>query len=55
MKKENERFVRVCREETVLMEIYVDKETRVQYLWHFNGLTVLVDPAGKPLLYQGEL
>lgn len=38
--------------------IYVDKETRVQYLFvregYGGGLTVLVDADGKPILYEGS-
>lgn len=37
-------------------QIWVDRETGVQYLWHADGyaggLTVLVDGEGKPLLYR---
>ena len=37
-------------------EVWVDTQTGVQYLFHFNGnaagLTVLVDAEGKPLLYR---
>ena len=37
-------------------EIWVDTQTGVQYLLHYNGnaagLTVLVDAEGKPLLYR---
>ena len=37
--------------------IYIDKETRVQYLFiregYGGGLTVLVDADGKPILYEG--
>lgn len=37
--------------------IYVDTETRVQYLnfdyGHFSGVSVLVDADGKPILYEG--
>ena len=37
-------------------QIWVDRETGVQYLWHADGyaggLTVLVDAEGKPLLYR---
>ena len=37
-------------------QIWVDRETGVQYLWHTDGyaggLTVLVDAEGKPLLYR---
>ena len=35
-------------------EIWVDKETGVNYLWHNNGyaggLTILVDKDGKPVI-----
>ena len=37
-------------------QIWVDRETGVQYFWHADGyaggLTVLLDAEGKPLLYQ---
>ncbi|MBE6989969.1 MAG: hypothetical protein E7426_04400 [Ruminococcaceae bacterium] len=37
-------------------QIWVDRETGVQYLWHADGygggLTVMVDAEGKPLLYR---
>ena len=37
-------------------QIWVDRETGVQYLWHADGyaggLTVLLDAEGKPLLYK---
>ena len=40
------------------LEIFVDTETSVQYLFvqsgYGSGLTVLVDPEGKPLLYKGD-
>ncbi len=37
--------------------IYVDVDTRVQYIYSTNhgGLTVRVDENGQPLLYEGEL
>ena len=40
-------------------EIWVDTETGVQYLYHQRGgdsagLTVLLGPDGKPLLYRPE-
>lgn len=40
-------------------EIYYDKETKVQYMYHVGYkygafLIVLVDVDGKPLLYQGD-
>ena len=40
------------------LEIFVDTETSVQYLFaqsgYAGGLTVLVDQEGKPLLYKGD-
>jgi len=39
--------------------IYVDVETRVQYLQISGGnagrMTVLLDAEGKPILYEGDL
>ena len=41
---------------TYPLKIYVDKETRVQYIYNINqgGMCVLVDSDGKPLLYDGN-
>ena len=40
------------------LEIFVDTEASVQYLFaqsgYAGGMTVLVDPEGKPLLYKGN-
>jgi hypothetical protein len=40
-------------------QIIIDKNTRVMYLWcesgYKGGLTVMLNPEGKPLLYEGEL
>ena len=40
-------------------QIWVDRETRVQYFWHADGyaggLTVLLNSDGKPLLYLDDL
>ena len=40
------------------LEIFVDTETSVQYLFiqsgYGGGMTVLVDQEGKPLLYKGN-
>ena len=40
------------------LEIFVDNETSVQYLFRLSGygggLTVLVDQEGKPLLYKPD-
>ena len=40
---------------TAPLRIYVDKETRVQYLYNTyeGGMCVMVDKDGKPLLYGG--
>ena len=39
--------------------IYVDKETKVQYLMfeggHWGIMSVLLDADGKPILYDGEV
>ena len=39
-------------------QIWVDRETRVQYFWHADGyaggLTALLDSDGKPLLYKED-
>lgn len=42
--------------DTYPMKIWVDKETRVQYMYNINqgGICVMVDADGKPLLYDGE-
>ena len=58
MTKKETRFIKVLEEGGFLgsSEIWVDTQTGVQYLFHFNGnaagLTVLVDAEGKPLLYR---
>lgn len=50
---EDDRFMKI---ESINGWIYVDKETKVQYLFikrsSGGGLTVLVDAEGKPLLYE---
>ena len=58
MAKKVSRFVKVLEDSGFISssEIWVDTQTGVQYLFHFNGnaagLTVLVDAEGKPLLYR---
>lgn len=58
MAKKDSRFVKVLEDSGFISssEIWVDTQTSVQYLFHFNGnaagLTVLVDAEGKPLLYR---
>ena len=58
MAKKAQRFIKVMEDSGFISssEIWVDTQTGVQYLFHFNGnaagLTVLVDAEGKPLLYR---
>lgn len=54
-KNENNRFVQVYGQGKITsMEIWVDKETGVNYLFHQSGyaggLTVLLDQDGKPVI-----
>lgn len=39
--------------------VYIDKETRVMYLfvkaYYKGGLTVMLNPDGTPMLWEGEL
>lgn len=55
----NDRFEKIYSQSHQLtssnvMEIWVDKETGVNYLWHrfidAGGLTVLLDKDGKPVI-----
>ena len=51
----NDRFEKVYSQGSMnVMEIWVDKETGVNYLYHRNGnsggLTVLLDKDGKPVI-----
>lgn len=57
--KEDERFIRTYRQSSGLkntgsMEIWVDKKTGVNYLYHevgySGGLTVMLDTDGKPVV-----
>ncbi len=55
MAKKIERFEKVYEQGAMSgMQIWVDKETGVNYLAHFNGyaggLTVLLDREGKPVI-----
>ena len=55
MKKE--RFEKIYSQGGMhVTEIWVDKETGVQYLFHASGyaggLTPLLDPEGKPVIYD---
>lgn len=54
------RFERIYKQNSFATgsEIWVDRETGVQYFWHSEGyaggFTVLVDAEGKPLLYREQ-
>ena len=55
MAKQDERFIKVYEQGMInCMEIWVDRETGVNYLFHFNGnaagLTPLLDADGKPVV-----
>lgn len=53
---ECERFVCVYVQNNGEAQIYVDIETKVQYVRiSGGGFEVMVDENGKPLLYEGEL
>ncbi len=62
MKKEN-RFERIYKQGSLtVLEIWVDKETGVQYLCRSNGyaggMTPLLDAEGKPIIgprYMDEI
>lgn len=51
----NDRFKKIFAQGTLTVtEIWVDKETGVNYLFHVSGyaggLTPLLDPDGKPII-----
>ena len=52
------RFEKVYSQSMGSMEIWVDKETGVNYIFHFSGyaggMTVLVDQDGKPVITPVE-
>lgn len=55
MKKDNERFEKVYSQGSInVTEIWVDKETGVNYMFHASGyaggLTVLLDEEGNPVI-----
>ena len=54
----DKRFERVYKQDMGSTEIWVDKETGVNYLYHASGytggLTVLVDMDGKPIVTRVE-
>ena len=56
--KKDKRFEKVYSQSLGAMEIWVDKETGVHYLYHSGGygggLTVLLDENGKPVIAKKE-
>ncbi len=54
MSKKEKRFVKIYGSSFESNEIWVDRETGVNYLYHSGGygggLTVLVDREGKPII-----
>ena len=54
MTKKEKRFVRTYSQEMGSSEIWVDKQTGVNYFWHADGysggLTPLLDAQGKPIV-----
>ena len=55
MAKQDERFIKIYEQGMLnCMEIWVDRETGVNYLFHYNGnaagLTPLLDSDGKPVV-----
>ncbi len=58
-RKVDDRFFKLYTQGMGGTQIWVDMETKVQYLWHSEGyaggLTLLVDAEGKPLLYKETL
>lgn len=58
MAKPSDRFQRVYKQGTLtIMEIWIDQETGVNYLWHEDGysggLTPLLDAQGQPVVSPG--
>ena len=49
--KEDDRFEII--QEWTNNFVFYDKETKVQYYYIYDGVTVLLDKDGKPLLYEG--
>ena len=54
----DKRFEKIYKQDMGSTEIWVDKETGVNYLYHASGysggLTVLVDAEGKPIVTKVE-
>ena len=54
LEKENQFFRIDFQEEIFGFGLYVDRETRVQYLYKGDAMTLYVDSEGKPILYKGS-
>ena len=54
MAKQEKRFIRIYKQDMASTEIWVDRETGVNYLYHSSGysggLTPLLDSMGKPVV-----
>ena len=54
----DKRFVKIYSQSAGTIEVWVDKETGVNYLYHASGygggLTVLLDKDGKPVVTPVE-
>ena len=54
MAKQEKRFIRIYKQDMASTEIWVDRETGVNYLYHSSGysggLTPLLDATGKPVV-----
>ena len=55
MAKDDDRFIKTFSQGKLnVTEIWVDRETGVNYLYHMSGysggLTVMVDQSGKPIV-----
>ncbi len=54
MAKQEKRFIRTYKQDMGSTEIWVDRETGVNYLYHTagysGGLTPLLDSMGKPVV-----
>ena len=55
MARQSDRFVKIYSQGSfTTLQIWVDRETGVNYLWHAEGyaggLTVLLDRDGKPVI-----
>ena len=54
MAKQEKRFIRTYKQDMGSTEIWVDRETGVNYLYHSSGysggLSPLLDTSGKPVI-----